>query len=833
MDTTEDVSARVLLKRILSTQTPQTPVTYSQSQEVGTSEPRRSSRHSKRRNAETKTPQDILRRSLRQNIRESITGKSQPPTGRRVVSVVLTRMSSSTSMILSDGATPRHLLRNILQTDPVKSPVVHETEPPKKPEPQSADKTATRIHPSTELSELELPDITIGSVASVAKGLSRKRPGRSLNVTAFEKRLKAGKDIDEGADDSSDDHSSLSLSSSTSLTLKTPFADVQTEKRGLQRKVFARRKVTQEDFGAAVSKRQMADVSSRGFVEGNLGEVTNSEGFTLGLSKLDEPDITADIVNCNTVMYDLPDAKISGFSIVSTQDKPSVMSSQLQDITEMEPVEELGKMAKAKTTDVFLSEEDDAASTENAPEDVAEIQTEQSKNDVVDDAGVMSEEAESETSETNEGAESQEVEAQTGEEGVSDSHAEDDKIDDLTEEEEVSPDPQTEEEQGVAEAVELVADSESEDIESSHSEEEEDAQDPVTEHMAISVSFQGDDEAEAHSEDEEDVATSQTEDEYDEQREEKEEEEEDQSLEHLQQVSSHISRRARRSQGALVVPVSEVREDVADEAVFSPGWSDSKSKAHTSIGLNASAEMENHDLRRTRTRSLVSTKLSVQDEDDVSDTGNVPAAGSKASFRHPELTQDIQVSEHKSTDSSEEDADQDELDDDLDENVEEFPCKTPAFVKEKKIFICAASPSVFKNAPANGTSEALPAAKPKQARQRKTRTASKKGVLPKSYLMSTFRHFAKTKVSADVYPVLNEIMDAFFDRMVEDLETYAAHANRKTIEFEDAVLLLKRQGHVNDKIPVEVLIEKYLRMEQRKILIPIATSGNVVVPKMR
>lgn len=42
-----------------------------------------------------------------------------------------------------------------------------------------------------------------------------------------------------------------------------------------------------------------------------------------------------------------------------------------------------------------------------------------------------------------------------------------------------------------------------------------------------------------------------------------------------------------------------------------------------------------------------------------------------------------------------------------------------------------------------------------------------------------------------------------------------------------------RQGHVNDKVPVEVLIEKYLRLDQRKILIPIATSGNVVIPKNR
>uniref|UniRef100_A0A8C6SYF4 Uncharacterized protein n=1 Tax=Neogobius melanostomus TaxID=47308 RepID=A0A8C6SYF4_9GOBI len=56
---------------------------------------------------------------------------------------------------------------------------------------------------------------------------------------------------------------------------------------------------------------------------------------------------------------------------------------------------------------------------------------------------------------------------------------------------------------------------------------------------------------------------------------------------------------------------------------------------------------------------------------------------------------------------------------------------------------------------------------------------------------------------------------------------------RSTIEVADCELLLRRQGHVNDKVPVEVLIEKYLRMDQRKLLIPIATSGNVVFPPKR
>ena len=57
--------------------------------------------------------------------------------------------------------------------------------------------------------------------------------------------------------------------------------------------------------------------------------------------------------------------------------------------------------------------------------------------------------------------------------------------------------------------------------------------------------------------------------------------------------------------------------------------------------------------------------------------------------------------------------------------------------------------------------------------------------------MGKFKHFAKTKVSPDVYPVLKEVMEKFFDRMVEDLEAYAKHAKRKTIDVEDVILLLR------------------------------------------
>lgn len=43
---------------------------------------------------------------------------------------------------------------------------------------------------------------------------------------------------------------------------------------------------------------------------------------------------------------------------------------------------------------------------------------------------------------------------------------------------------------------------------------------------------------------------------------------------------------------------------------------------------------------------------------------------------------------------------------------------------------------------------------------------------------------------------LSDRTDKFLVRLAEDLETYAAHAKRKTIEVEDALLLLKRFVYV-------------------------------------
>ncbi|XP_019126447.2 centromere protein T isoform X4 [Larimichthys crocea] len=819
MDPTEDLSARVLLKHILSTDPPRTPITRS------AVAPRRSSRLGDK-DAGAKTPQDLLRRSLKQKLRESITRKSLPAPKRRTTSAVLRK---STSMLFDDGDTPRHILMNILRTDPVRSPVVHEKAASEEPQPSSANSSISSKRSSIEISGLSLPDITIGNAASTVKGLSRKRPRRSLNVTAFEKRLKHGTDISEENEESVDDHSSLSLSSSTSLSLKIPFGDARTEKRGLQRRVSNRRKITEEEFGAAVDKRQMGEVKSFVMAERGLSDTTYSEGFTLGLSKLSEPNITADIVHCDTALYAQPEAMTSSFSMVAPQDKPTVMASQLQrqlvEVEQEEPMEaEQSKLAEEKSAYLFPTEEGAVAEPQNeecfsqSEEDVdaAEFKKEERKSTAggqPEDAAAMSkseeDEAESQTRITDDTAPSEEKEktmgAQTEEESDTDSQAEEDAATrSQSEEEEGTADSQHEEEEGGV-------DSQSEDDVAARSQSEEEEEEEEEEEGAVAV-YQSDQEDPAEG----GLTDSQPEDEHDDEEEVVEEEDDEQASGDLEGGLEHISRRTRLSAGG-VMPVIKAGGDIADA-----GWSKDKSKAHGATDSHSSLEMGGLE--------------SSQPHTGIPDlTEGEPDADKENSF-HPSTEDGEHLNDNRPKEAAAEDpAEQEEEWEEEEEESEEVPSKTPAFVREKRNMFYSdplASPSVLKNAPASNSNEDLPAAKPKQVRKR-AGPAKREAGLPKSYLMNVFKHFAKTKVSADVYPVLKETMDKFFERLAGDLEAYAHHAKRKTIEVEDAELLLKRQGYVNDKVPVEVLIEKYLRMDQRKLLIPIATSGNVVIPKKR
>ncbi|XP_029954355.1 centromere protein T isoform X2 [Salarias fasciatus] len=830
MEDTEDLSARVLLRHIFNTEPSRTPMTRSVSQRVNgpSTATRRSSRLSQRDAAQT--PQAILRRSLKHRLSQTMTRKSVPAP-QRTSAAVARKDPVSTSALLADGETPRHILTNILQTEPGKSPMAHGGGPSEEQEPPSGASSAGTC-PSIELSALELPDVTIDNIISTSKVLSRKRPRRSLNVTAFEKRLR---DAEEKSEESLDDQLSLSSSSSTSLSLKTPFADPQTERRGLQRKVSQRRKFSVEEFGAAVNKRQMGDMNSLVSAERDLGETTNTEGVTLGLSKLSEPDLTMDIVNCNTALYPQPDATTSDASIVATQDKPTVTASRLElDIAQ---------------DSVMEAEPDENALEDLCPGGEEGIPEKQSDGRVSRSPGGDDKAQEEEAEGAARGEPEAYFESTSEEKGVADSQT-DEAANRVEEEEEAAEDDvdagsQSDEERLVKDVQSEEKEEADEGAASSTSQEDAKEADPETEDDGDlpedKLDSQSQDNVEMESQEDENVTEPAEEEEEDgeaDQHEHRFEEDgaqiedglDGEDEEWRQPAAEHISRRSRHSQAALVVLDTESGEDMIDGEAA--GLSSADSKAHPASDLQSNVEIEVPSAENPdRAESLNPEQSEPRCADEQPGAQNENSlhtgdAGEQLSGVSPE------DAGPEGADEQEEWEEEEEEDDDYDE-CEDLPSETPAFVKEKINFSYpgpSASPAL-KNL--QTTASAASEAKPKQARQRRRGPAKKKGTLPKSYLMSVFRHFAKTKVSGEVYPVLDEVVDSFFERLARDLETYAAHAGRKTIEVEDTILLLKRQGYVNDKVPVEVLIEKYLRLEQRELLIPIATSGNVVIPKRK
>ncbi|CAN9509225.1 unnamed protein product [Ophioblennius macclurei] len=842
MDDTEDLSARVLLRQIVNTEPSRTPVTRSVSQKQSTNTATRHSRRLSQKNAAL-TPQAILRRSLKNKLTETMTRKSLPAPQRRTSAAVLRKDPVSTSMLFDDEETPRHILRKILQTEPGRSPMVHDGGPSEEQEPPSGT-SSMRKRPSIDLSSLDLPDVTIGNVMSTARVLRRKRPRRSLNVTAFEKRLRGADDAEDKSEESLDDQLSLSSLSSTSLSLKTPFADPQTEKKGLQRKVSQRRQVSVEEFGAAVNKRQMGGMHSLVSEERNLNDTTYAEGFSLGLSKLSEPDLTTDIVNCNTALYPQPDATISDASIVATQDKPTVTASQLE--TDLEQV--------------GLMEAERSQRDENAPEDLChggEDVMEQNDGHVSQSlvaAGKVQEEEEvgvahgepptcvESTSEDKEGVADSQPKSD-GEEVAAESLPEEDvDTGSKSDEEKNAESEEKEETEADDESHEAAETENNEDLPENEPESrpQEDAEMESQEEETVPDSAEEEGEADGHesllqnllepghqtlhhSEEEEDGKESQDEDdgggEDEEQRE---------------PAAEHISRRSRHSQGALV-QVTEIGEDAIDSEAA--GLSIAYSKANQTFSLQMSLELEEPSVTSAENPDQAESSNPEQGADNDLDADKENSLRALESGDHLSGILPEEAGPEDADEQAEWHEEEEEEEEDDNDGCDDLPSKTPAFVKVKRSFSYPGPlvSSALKNlqADAGNASDALPPTKPKQVRQRTKRPAQKKTTLPKSYLMSVFKHFAKTKVSADVYPILDEVMDSFFGRLARDLETYAAHAKRKTIEVEDAVLLLKRQGYVNDKVPVEVLIEKYLRLEQRKLLIPIATSGNMVVPGKR
>ncbi|XP_062501024.1 centromere protein T-like isoform X2 [Corticium candelabrum] len=95
----------------------------------------------------------------------------------------------------------------------------------------------------------------------------------------------------------------------------------------------------------------------------------------------------------------------------------------------------------------------------------------------------------------------------------------------------------------------------------------------------------------------------------------------------------------------------------------------------------------------------------------------------------------------------------------------------------------------------------------KPVKQRKSLPMSKK--LVRELMM----HFSRRTIAKDAVDLAAELVDKFFDQLIDDLECYCLHAKRKTIQKEDFELHLRRVREVHDKKSLDALVLDHLPME--------------------
>ncbi|XP_075366434.1 centromere protein T isoform X2 [Mycteria americana] len=177
-----------------------------------------------------------------------------------------------------------------------------------------------------------------------------------------------------------------------------------------------------------------------------------------------------------------------------------------------------------------------------------------------------------------------------------------------------------------------------------------------------------------------------------------------------------------------------------------------------------------------------------------------------------------------------------------DPESEEVSMKTPAFVRAAAYKALLSSPHPGKPAatklstpcPAKSAAPKSPLqllrAKPVPKSSRASRRKMCEPEVASSLIKKVFSHYVKMPVARDAFKIVEKCSERYFKQLSSDLEAYSNHAGRKTVEMADLEVLMRRQGLVTDKMSLHVLIERYLPLEYRKLLIPVAVSGNKVIP---
>ncbi|XP_016424498.1 centromere protein T isoform X4 [Sinocyclocheilus rhinocerous] len=759
MDSAEDdISARVLLRRVLHTELPRSPVTRS------ATNIRRSMRLKNTPGLES--PGSALRRRLKKKLHESAS-LSPLPSPKRPRSTVPNTNPPVTvpSPVYDEDMTTRGLLRGIIQMETEASLLMSGQPALQASEPNPAEASVSSAGERTEgLSGVELSDLTLNTepLTHVVRGLSRRKPQRAFSASAFEKQLDQlpdntedvshvshkGDISEEKADASQDLDWSSGSKSGLNLTLKTPFVEKRIERVGLQRKVSNRRLPSVDAFDEAVQRclEQGPNQDHSVFQDGKTLEDSSWQKFTLCLNDVTELYVQPkkdDTVGPSAEMerdaeyereHELERAsEIPDSGPLIQEGKDHELESQDDDEEDVVP---------SSQEDVFLSPEDDIvlaptqAMTESLPE-------------------------------------SRDVELQ---------------------------DREFVEEVEIGNVVEI-EDQKVVEIEDDSVEEIEDEEVVEAEHRT------------------ENPDTS--------------------------QYLERITRRAHRSEGGgsvLGIPaatrvtksfgagLNPREKDLLDFIDGNRDLQDFSDEEREPPGspefpqLHPVAELSTPEQRSQQHEA----SLAEEDVPELEEDDDAPEELNQ-SEEEEELMDSGSASQSPELPQEEEEEEEEEEDDDDDALSAELSMKTPAFVRQKRVFtssIAQAMPTVLKEVNAGPAPQVA-----KRAPSQKRQTGV--DVLPKSYVMSMFKHFAKTRVASDIYPAINEILKKYFERLADDLEAYSTHAKRKTIEVEDFELLLRRQGFVTDSTPVNILIEKYLPLEYRKLLIPVATSGNKVMPKQR
>ncbi|XP_060131959.1 centromere protein T isoform X2 [Zootoca vivipara] len=192
-------------------------------------------------------------------------------------------------------------------------------------------------------------------------------------------------------------------------------------------------------------------------------------------------------------------------------------------------------------------------------------------------------------------------------------------------------------------------------------------------------------------------------------------------------------------------------------------------------------------------------------------------------------TMDDMVSEAE-MDSETEEVSEAEMDS---ENVD-LTEKTPAFVRTRVVQCTPLLSDLHapKVAASRSLSKQLSVKQGKKPAKRACRGKSEPA-LPSKFVKNVFACYVKMPVARDAFKTVKNCVNLYFKQLSDNLEAYANHARRKTIEPADLELLMRRQGLITDKIPLNVLIERHMPLEYRQLLIPVATSGNKVFPPKR